>query len=472
MMKKLEEKKNDRSSFEIEVEFKFDDADGNDVVKNDDIEVPTEIYIKAIKEYCDSKLVKVDGSDTDIFNLFSYYLKSKDTLEDDKDFEAICRELYLKSNYYEEDLEKVAEDYGYNFEESLNEDKESMLDKIADDISNILMAKEIDAWIEITNNESVDVGTNNKETFYLIVKELKSNGYNFMRDISGTGYYGVRITENKESGLDEPLEDISDGPFVDHDSAAITEASSAQKKSFKQGGEATKDLIFGKSVARVKNPRARQAAINARKAGREDIADMFIGDRKKSQADAANVKKSTQMAKAGLSEGLGQDFYGTKEGTEEADDLLFGLQVEFGQPKYNYDDFRTIEVDEHTLELAKKHASELDKFNYFNSIKPKKSFLDPEEGLDESSTDEIAKRSGGILLPKDERKLTYKFEVLWYEGADEYEAGQSDPKTKTFDYKLDAFRFYNKHKEDTDKFDFWFTKRDAETWEVVEVIRG
>ena len=105
---------------EIEIKFKFEDADGNDIVKDDDIEVPTEIYIKAIKEYCNSKLVKVDGSDTDIFNLFSYYLKSKDTLEDDKDFESICRELYLKSNYYEEDLD--AEDYGYNFEESLNED--------------------------------------------------------------------------------------------------------------------------------------------------------------------------------------------------------------------------------------------------------------------------------------------------------------------------------------------------------------
>ena len=78
---------------------------------------------------------------------------------------------------------------------------------------------------------------------------------------------------------------------------SLTEASSAEKKSFKQGGEATGDLIQGKAIARVKDPKARQAAVAAVRAGRPDVAKQFYGDRKEDQAMAANDKKMAKMQK-------------------------------------------------------------------------------------------------------------------------------------------------------------------------------
>ena len=76
---------------------------------------------------------------------------------------------------------------------------------------------------------------------------------------------------------------------------SLTEASTAEKRSFKQGGEATGDLIQGKAIARVKDPQARQAAVDAIRAGRPDIAKQFYGDRKENQAMAANDKKMAKM---------------------------------------------------------------------------------------------------------------------------------------------------------------------------------
>lgn len=56
----------------------------------------------------------------------------------------------------------------------------------------------------------------------------------------------------------------------------------------------------------------------------------------------------------------------------------------------------------------------------------------------------------------------YKYEVLWYTGPD-----MNDYRTKEFSTKQAAMNFYNKHKDDDDKFGWWVTKRD-EDWYVVE----
>lgn len=76
---------------------------------------------------------------------------------------------------------------------------------------------------------------------------------------------------------------------------SLTEASTAEKRSFKQGGEATGDLIQGKAIGRIKDPKARQAAVAAVRAGRPDVAKQFYGDRKEDQAFAANDKKMAKM---------------------------------------------------------------------------------------------------------------------------------------------------------------------------------
>lgn len=71
-----------------------------------------------------------------------------------------------------------------------------------------------------------------------------------------------------------------------------------------------------------------------------------------------------------VKDSIGQDFFGTKEGTEKADDILFAIQAYFGHPEWTY-------------EVARKKCSEKDiqqaiayvkrkgynKFNYFDSIK-------------------------------------------------------------------------------------------------------
>lgn len=86
----------------------------------------------------------------------------------------------------------------------------------------------------------------------------------------------------------------------------LTEASSAEKKAFRDGGKALDDLITGKSIARIKDEKARDAAIAAVKAGREEVAKEFTGDRKENQAERDFEKKADKMAKAGF-ESLEED---------------------------------------------------------------------------------------------------------------------------------------------------------------------
>ena len=61
-----------------------------------------------------------------------------------------------------------------------------------------------------------------------------------------------------------------------------------------------------------------------------------------------------------------KDFYGTVEGSEEADNLLFGLQGIYGHSEYSYDDFREMSVSAQDLIKAKEFAKEHNKFTYFS----------------------------------------------------------------------------------------------------------
>lgn len=85
---------------------------------------------------------------------------------------------------------------------------------------------------------------------------------------------------------------------------SLEEASSSMKKAFKNGGEDVTDQVTGKAIARIKDPKARAAAVAAKKAGRDDVVKQFTGDRKEDQADAAYEKKATKMQKAGYDKEL------------------------------------------------------------------------------------------------------------------------------------------------------------------------
>lgn len=84
----------------------------------------------------------------------------------------------------------------------------------------------------------------------------------------------------------------------------LTEASTAFKKAFKNGGDDLDDLIQGKAIARIKDPKSREAAVAAIKADREDVVKQFTGDRKEDQAERAYEKKAEKAAEAGLEESL------------------------------------------------------------------------------------------------------------------------------------------------------------------------
>lgn len=62
------------------------------------------------------------------------------------------------------------------------------------------------------------------------------------------------------------------------------------------------------------------------------------------------------------------------------------------------------------------------------------------------------------------------FEVLWYTGENEEDALLGSSSTKEFKTRKQALAFYEKHKNDPEKFAFWVTRRDNEYWDVIEDI--
>lgn len=121
---------------------------------------------------------------------------------------------------------------------------------------------------------------------------------------------GIDVDEEDEEI--EPIDykvsdyDEDDVPPVEDDEdeleEILQEASSAERKAYKIGGETFDDLAQGKAIARIKNPKAREAAVAAIKAGRKDVVKNFTGDRKLNQADNAIIDKFYKMQKAGLAE--------------------------------------------------------------------------------------------------------------------------------------------------------------------------
>lgn len=55
-----------------------------------------------------------------------------------------------------------------------------------------------------------------------------------------------------------------------------------------------------------------------------------------------------------------------------------------------------------------------------------------------------------------------RFEVLWYKEDGDYES-------RDFYTRKSALKFYEEHKNDVDKHDFWVTHRNVD-WEVIEDI--
>jgi hypothetical protein len=105
-------RKKNATGFDIEVEFKFKDK-----VLTEFIDIPFEVFVEAFRQYSNYRDVTIDGKDTRVWNLL-IDLGVIEKLAEEENFLSIAKELYLKSSYYEEDLEKWTEEMqdDYDFE--------------------------------------------------------------------------------------------------------------------------------------------------------------------------------------------------------------------------------------------------------------------------------------------------------------------------------------------------------------------
>ena len=99
---------------------------------------------------------------------------------------------------------------------------------------------------------------------------------------------------NEESLVNLIVDIINEDVVLD-----LSEASTAEKRAYKDGGEDMDDLVTGKAIARIKDEKSRDAAVAAKKAGRDDVVKSFTGDRKEQQAEKSIEKKFEKMQKAG-----------------------------------------------------------------------------------------------------------------------------------------------------------------------------
>ena len=132
-------------------------------------------------------------------------------------------------------------------------------------------------------------------------------------------FFGYSSEEDFDGEAEKPeLEEIL-AWLADHDQAwddfkaffkldVIEEASSAEKKAYRNGGEDYQDYIDGKAIARVKDPDERAMLLHQKRmekkgkkmSDRPEVSNTL--DRKVQQATKAFDKKQASMAKAGVSE--------------------------------------------------------------------------------------------------------------------------------------------------------------------------
>lgn len=134
-------------------------------------------------------------------------------------------------------------------------------------------------------------------------------------------FFGYSPEEDFKGEMEKPeLEEVL-GWLADHDQAwedfksffklklnTIEEASSAEKKAYRNGGEDYQDYIDGKAIARVKDPDERAMLLHQKRmekkgkkmSDRPEVSNTL--DRKVQQATKAFDKKQASMAKAGVSE--------------------------------------------------------------------------------------------------------------------------------------------------------------------------
>jgi len=102
-------RKKNGTSYYMYLNFKYGDKEFKV-----EIDIPFDILVEAIRQYSEAiKDVVLDGTDRAIWNLFSE-LDALEQLAEEEYVLNRCKELYLKSRYYEDDLEEWTEEYEYD----------------------------------------------------------------------------------------------------------------------------------------------------------------------------------------------------------------------------------------------------------------------------------------------------------------------------------------------------------------------
>lgn len=97
-------KKNNRTNSLMYVEFEYEGTK-----EEVSIWIPFPIFVDAIRETFSDNLIKLDGTDNSIWNMF-VDLGIIDEFEDNEEFIKHCQELYKHSKYRDEDYEEWVEE--------------------------------------------------------------------------------------------------------------------------------------------------------------------------------------------------------------------------------------------------------------------------------------------------------------------------------------------------------------------------
>lgn len=285
----------------------------------------------AREEYC----VMIDSDNYDCFDDEIEAIKCARNLAQDKENrDANVRVLLVKygsKNKHGDEPELGIETiWAVRFNESLDEDVNDYyvltdgnpkhaqvydkIDDVDDFISKLEANKEGKPWhvfSHFVNHKEkilwdsekgrVDESKNQKKKYHVSISgdsEKSMNNLNAMLDAGSVPTGSLSESDDKKVSAKSLIKFVSNSLSKSDDS--LKEASSALKKAFTYGDEDTTDLIQGKAIARIKDPKAREAAIAAKKAGRDDVVKSFIGDRKEDQARINYEKKASKMQKAGM----------------------------------------------------------------------------------------------------------------------------------------------------------------------------
>ncbi len=235
-----------------------------------------------------------EPSDKEILASAKEVLGTLDTedIEDPEIDDAKISYVGVDEDEHHLDLETIHVDYKYT--ECLKEAKKDEEEPVdpeqakldAHTMLNQLVADEIEAidGYEASKAELLDKPLEHKEEIIHTIDHIKD--------------------EEKEH-IDELINATKKIPFEKPAVEELEEASSAEKKAYKDGGEAYADYIQGKAIARIKDKDMRDAAIALKKAeASKDALNRFVGDRKENQAIDAFERKQMKMQAAGVTEDL------------------------------------------------------------------------------------------------------------------------------------------------------------------------